>query len=97
MILQCCLPVCNRENVLDTDRSKIKFVISGELFIETLLIEIRGDTVSYSSYKTKENNRREQSFTNKTYTVTVQVYMLISMNIQKVRDTCGKKAIQLTC
>ena len=40
--------------------NEIKFNINDQLFLETLLMEIRGKTISYSSYKKKNQDKREQ-------------------------------------
>ena len=42
------------------DRSELHFVIDDQLLFETLLMEIRGLTISNSSHKVKERNNREQ-------------------------------------
>ena len=60
VILQYSLPVYNRENITNIDRSELQFIIDDQLFMETLLMEIRGETISFSSYKTKAKNQREK-------------------------------------
>ena len=50
----------NIEEVLD---SEIKFNISNRLFFETLLMEIRGMTISYASFKKKRKVNREKIIT----------------------------------
>ena len=40
----------------------IHFTINDQLFLETLLTEIRGKTISYASYRKKENNKLENCF-----------------------------------
>ena len=37
----------------------IQFTISHQLFLETLLMEIRGKTISYSAYKKKKEREKE--------------------------------------
>ena len=55
------LPVYNREFVEDNNNNDtIQFTISHQLFLEMLLMEIRGKTISYSAYK-KERERKEDS------------------------------------
>ena len=39
----------------------IQFTISHQLFLETLLMEIRGKTISYSAYKKKKEREKEDS------------------------------------
>ena len=47
---QYALPVYDIENIPD---QQIQFTINGQLFLETLLIELRGKSISYSSYNKK--------------------------------------------
>ena len=42
VILQYSLPVYNRENIINIDRSELQFIIDDQLFMETLLMEIWG-------------------------------------------------------
>ena len=51
--------VYNRENLNLIDSNEIDFTISDQLFLETLLTEIRGKTISYASFKKKETNKSE--------------------------------------
>ena len=46
------------DNISQTD---IKFSINDQLFMEVLLVEIRGKTISYASFKTKETNKLEDN------------------------------------
>lgn len=57
---QYALPIYNRENILDLPDSKIQFFINDQLFLETLLIEIRGKTISFASYLKKSRSIAEQ-------------------------------------
>ena len=61
VILQYCLPVYNIDNVLKMEPSDIQFIINDQLFLETLLMEIRGETISYSSHKAKTKCQREKN------------------------------------
>ena len=47
----------NKEN---TDAEQIKFNINDQLFLETLLLMIRGNTIKYSSYKKKQQLEEER-------------------------------------
>ena len=40
--------------------SEIQFTINDQLFLETLLMEIRGKTISFASYLRKNNNDKEK-------------------------------------
>ena len=44
------LPVYNFDNIENLSNTEIQFIINDQLFLETLLMEIRGKTISYSSY-----------------------------------------------
>ena len=58
------LPVYNREFVEDNNNNDtIQFTISHQLFLEMLLMEIRGKTISYSAYKKKERERKRRLIT----------------------------------
>ena len=40
--------------------SDLQFSINDQLFLDTLLIEIRGETISYSSHKKKQNDKKKK-------------------------------------
>lgn len=58
---QYALPVYNFENLHLIPLDEIMFTISDQLFFETLLMEIRGKTVSYSSFKKKNEREAEKN------------------------------------
>jgi len=47
-----------RENSLLNDRD-IQFNINDQLFVETLMMEIRGETISIASYKKKQQTNKQ--------------------------------------
>ena len=53
------LPVYNFENLHNIPENEIQLFINGQLFLDTLLMEIRGQTISYSSFKKKQNDKKE--------------------------------------
>ena len=57
------LPIYNLEHIIENEQN-LEFQISDQLFLETLIMEIRGKTISYSSYKKKQNNLREHNLEN---------------------------------
>ena len=59
--LQYCLPVYNRDSIDNVPNEELQFFIDDQLFLEVLLMEIRGRTISYSSYKKKQQNIREKN------------------------------------
>ena len=56
---QYALPVYDIENIQNIPDDQIQFTINDQLFLETLLMELRGKSISYSSYKKKEREKRE--------------------------------------
>jgi hypothetical protein len=56
---QYAIPVYNFETIESVPNEDIQFVINDQLFLETLLMEIRGKSISYGSYKKKASNERE--------------------------------------
>ena len=61
---QYCALVYNMENIDKIDNTDIHFRINCQLLLETLLMEIRGKTVSYSSFKKKQDEKRETNLQN---------------------------------
>ena len=63
---QYAIPVYNLddENFNLIPIEELQFTISDQLFFETLLMEIRGKTISYSSYKKKIEKEEEKSLVN---------------------------------
>ena len=56
------LPVYSKEFIEDSNNNDmIQFTISHQLFLETLLMEIRGKTISHSAYKKKKEKEKEDS------------------------------------
>lgn len=53
------LPVYNKENIDNIPDDEIEFIIDDNLFLETLLMEIRGSAISFASFRKKKNSERE--------------------------------------
>ena len=51
----------NRGNLCNIPDSEIQFIVNDQLFLETLLLEIRAKTLSYSSFKKKEKDKLEKN------------------------------------
>ena len=49
--------VYDRSTLSEIDDLMIHFTINDQLFVETLLTEIRGKSISYASYRKKEKKR----------------------------------------
>ena len=58
---QYCLPVYNHDAIDEIPDEELQFVISAQLFLETVMMEIRGKSISYASYKKKTKNMYEQN------------------------------------
>ena len=56
---QYAVPVYNFDQIENIPNEDILFVINDQLFFETLLMEIRAKTISYSSYKKRKNDEIE--------------------------------------
>ena len=54
------LPVYNSENLHNVPEPELQFSINDQLFLDILLMEIRGQTISYSSYNKKQNDKKEK-------------------------------------
>ena len=55
------IPVYNIDNINSISNEHFQFVINDQLFLETLLMNIRGKTISYSSYKKKKSINKEKT------------------------------------
>ena len=53
------LPVHNTMTLHNIPESDPHFIINDQLFLDTLLIEIRRETISYSSHTKKQNDKKE--------------------------------------
>lgn len=53
-------PIYNLENLDNIRNDEIQFIIDDQLFLDILLAEIRGKSISYSAYKKKKLNEREK-------------------------------------
>ena len=58
------VPIYNKANLKHINSSEIQFTINDQLFLETLLMNIRGKTISYSSYKKKKTDKKERDLIN---------------------------------
>ena len=53
------LAVYNTENIINIRNNELQFTINDQLSLETLLMETRGKSISYSCFKMKENEKIE--------------------------------------
>ena len=54
------VPVYNRNVIEDIPDEDIQFVINDQLFLDVILMELRGQSISYACYKSKQRNNREK-------------------------------------
>ena len=66
---QYALPVYDLENIHIVPDKEIQFTINDQLFLETLLMEIRGKSISFSSHIKKQTEKREKELTEKIKTL----------------------------
>ena len=57
--MQYALPVYNLDEINNIPNGELQFMINDQLFLDTLLMEIRGEAISYASFKNKQRNERE--------------------------------------
>ena len=57
--MQYALPVYNLDEINNIPNEELQFMINDQLFLDTLLMEIRGEAISYASFKNKQRNKRE--------------------------------------
>ena len=57
---QYALPVYNMDQINNIPDDQIQFVINDQLFLETLLMELRGKSISFSSYKKKASEKKRK-------------------------------------
>ena len=62
---QYALPVYDYENIQNIPKDQITFTINDQLFFETLLLEIRGATISFASFKKRKEIQEENEVTEK--------------------------------
>ena len=55
---QYAIPIYNLEEIENIPDQEIQFTINDQLFLDVLLMELRGKAISYSSYKHKERNKK---------------------------------------
>lgn len=55
------LPVYNLDNLNNIPVNELQFAINNQLFLDTLLIELRGKSIYYSSHIKKQCNEKENT------------------------------------
>ena len=60
---QYALPIYNLENLNTVPNEELQLVINDQLFLDVLLMEIRGKSISYASFKNKNRETREKDLT----------------------------------
>ena len=80
------LPVYNLENINSIPNDQIQFTINDQLFLETLLMELRGKSISYSSYKKKENEKREKELIRDIEDLEQKLSQNIMIHLEKLKE-----------
>lgn len=81
-------PVYNFENIEKLDDNNIQFIISDQSFLDTLLMEIRGKSISYSTYKKKKTTELEKKLE--------QEILLLEQNFtEESKDELSNKQTEL--
>ena len=57
---QYALPVYNIDEIQNIPDNEIQFTINDQLFLEVLLMELRGQSISYACFKNKQRNTKEK-------------------------------------
>jgi hypothetical protein len=58
--MQYAIPIYNVENINEISDDNLQFTVDDQLFLDVLLMEIRGQSISYAAHKKKENSKLEQ-------------------------------------
>ena len=62
---QYALPVYNIDEIDNIPNTEIQFNINDQLLLDVLLMELRGQSISYASFKNKQRNNLEKDLINK--------------------------------
>lgn len=54
------MPIYNMANIHTVSDENIFYNINDQIFLETLLLEIRGKTISYSAYQKIRKNKEKE-------------------------------------
>ena len=63
---QYALPVHNIDEIETISDTEIQFTINDQTFLDVLLMELRGKSISYGSFKKKQRNNQEKEIISKT-------------------------------
>ena len=77
---QYALPVYDLNNIELVPNDHLQFVIDDQLFLETLLMEIRGKSISYASFKKKQKDKLEKELISKIENSEKNCNLIILMN-----------------
>ena len=83
--------VYNFENIHEISNDDLHFTINSQLFLETLLMEIRSKTISYSSYKRKERDIIERDLLKDIDTLECNVSQLLENKKQDLENIRKEK------
>lgn len=92
MLFYYAVPVYNNASIDKIPNDEIQFTVNDQLFLETLLMEIRGKCISYSSYAKKKNNEKEKTLINQIkhleekYEENIQTINLKKKELENIRN-----------
>ena len=85
------VPVYNLDNINEILEEHIDLTISEDLFLEMLVLRMRGETIKFSSYKKKEENKKEKQLLNEIEQLEKENYLTNS----NILDTKKQELIQI--
>ena len=83
---QYCLPVYNLDTIDEIPDDELQLTINDQLFLETLLMEIRGKSISYATYKKKLTNKEETELVKKIQTIDDNLVEENIPNLEKLKQ-----------
>ena len=83
---QYCLPVYNLDTIDEIPNDELQLTINDQLFLETLLMEIRGKSISYATYKKKLTNKEETELVKKNQTLEDNLVGENIPNLEKLKQ-----------
>ena len=83
---QYCLPIYNLDTIDEIPDDELQLVINDQLFLETLLMEIRGKSISYATYKKKSINKDETESVKKIQTLEDNLVEENIPNLEKLKQ-----------
>ena len=91
-------PVYNFNQLDEIDNLELQLIINDSLFLDTLLLYIRGETISYGSYKKKQLKDKEANISNNLETIEQNLcanklaeYQALKLELMEIRQKTLKR------